>query len=175
MGAITKVITPAITEAIAAARSRSTPRARAWASGRNRRWVPAGPPVPGRLRWPGSITSAIEDQVWSACGWRRPWVAKPLPVSPNVVGPCKDAGHASGSEDDAAMSRRPWWRNRFAYAVIASAALVGTLYLYRIGSDPPGLYADEASIGYNAWTIAHYGTDQYGNHFPLFFVAFGDY
>ncbi len=73
------------------------------------------------------------------------------------------------------MSRRPWWRNRFAYAVIASAALVGALYLYRIGSDPPGLYADEASIGYNAWTIAHYATDQYGNHFPLFFVDFGDY
>ena len=73
------------------------------------------------------------------------------------------------------MSRRPWWRNRFAYALIASAAFVGAVYLYRIGSDPPGLYADEASIGYNAWTIAHYGTDQYGNHFPLFFVDFGDY
>ena len=73
------------------------------------------------------------------------------------------------------VSRRPWWRNRFAYAVTALGALVAALYLYRIGSDPPGLYADEASIGYNAWTIAHYGTDQYGNHLPLFFVDFGDY
>ena len=73
------------------------------------------------------------------------------------------------------MSRRPWWRNGFAYVVLALAVLVGALYLYRIGSDPPGLYADEASIGYNAWTIAHFGTDQYGNHFPLFFVDFGDY
>ncbi len=73
------------------------------------------------------------------------------------------------------MSRRPWWRNRFAYAALVLIALVAALYLYRIGSDPPGLYADEASIGYNAWTIAHFGTDQYGNHFPLFFADFGDY
>ena len=34
---------------------------------------------------------------------------------------------------------------------------------------------DEASIGYNAWTIAHYGVDEHGIHFPLFFEAFGEY
>jgi 4-amino-4-deoxy-L-arabinose transferase-like glycosyltransferase len=79
------------------------------------------------------------------------------------------------SDDDAVMSRRPLWRNRFAYAAIVLVALVAALYLYRIGNDPPGLYTDEVSIGYNAWTIAHYGTDQYGNHFPLFFTDFGDY
>jgi 4-amino-4-deoxy-L-arabinose transferase-like glycosyltransferase len=54
-------------------------------------------------------------------------------------------------------------------------ALVGALYLVRLGSDPPGLYDDEASVGYNAWTIARWGVDQYGNHLPLFFVDFGDY
>ncbi len=73
------------------------------------------------------------------------------------------------------MSRQPWWRKRFAFAIVAMVICVAALYLYRIGADPPGLYADEASIGYNAWTIAHFGTDQYGNHFPLFFVDFGDY
>ena len=73
------------------------------------------------------------------------------------------------------MTRRAWRRNRVADAVLTLGALVAALYLYRIGSDPPGLYADEASVGYNAWTIAHYGTDQFGNHFPLFFVDFGDY
>src|ERR1700693_3850241 len=78
-------------------------------------------------------------------------------------------------QDDAVMNRRPWWRNRFGYVVPVTIALVAALYLYRIGNDPPGLYTDEASIGYNAWTIAHYGTDQYGIHFPLFFVDFGDY
>jgi 4-amino-4-deoxy-L-arabinose transferase-like glycosyltransferase len=79
------------------------------------------------------------------------------------------------TQDNAVMTRRPWWRNRFSLAIVALAASVAALYLYRIGTDPPGLYADEASIGYNAWTIAHFGTDQYGNHFPLFFVDFGDY
>ena len=39
----------------------------------------------------------------------------------------------------------------------------------------PGLYVDEASIGYNAWTIAHFGVDEHGIHFPLFFEAFGEY
>lgn len=53
--------------------------------------------------------------------------------------------------------------------------LLAVLYFARLGSDPPGVYDDEASIGYNAWTIAHYGVDQYGNHLPLFFVDFGDY
>ena len=43
-----------------------------------------------------------------------------------------------------------------------------------VGS-PPGLYVDEASIGYNAWTIAHFGVDEHGIHFPLFFEAFGEY
>lgn len=55
------------------------------------------------------------------------------------------------------------------------AVLLAILYLARLGSDPPGLYDDEASIGYNAWTIAHFGIDQYGNHLPLFFPDFGDY
>jgi 4-amino-4-deoxy-L-arabinose transferase-like glycosyltransferase len=77
--------------------------------------------------------------------------------------------------DGTAAIRRSWWRNPFVYIVLVVAVLLAALYLFRIGSDPPGLYADEASIGYNAWTIAHYGTDQYGNHFPLFFVDFGDY
>ena len=55
------------------------------------------------------------------------------------------------------------------------AAVLAALYLVRLGSDPPGLYNDEASIGYNAWTIAHFGVDQYGNHLPLFFPDFGDF
>ena len=52
---------------------------------------------------------------------------------------------------------------------------VVALYFARLGSVPPGPYIDEASVGYNAWTIAHYGVDQYGNPVPLFFVDFGDY
>jgi 4-amino-4-deoxy-L-arabinose transferase-like glycosyltransferase len=77
--------------------------------------------------------------------------------------------------DGAARRGRSWWRNPFAYVVAVVGLALAALYLFRLGTDPPGLYADEASIGYNAWTVAHYGTDQYGNHFPLFFADFGDF
>ena len=70
---------------------------------------------------------------------------------------------------------RSRWRDPLLYAGLAVFGGIVALYLLRIGSDPPGLYDDEASIGYNAWTIVHYGTDQYGLHFPLFFTDFGDY
>jgi len=66
-------------------------------------------------------------------------------------------------------------RDPAVWAFVGAAALLAVLYLVRLGSDPPGLYDDEASIGYNAWTIAHFGVDQYGNHLPLFFTDFGDY
>lgn len=57
----------------------------------------------------------------------------------------------------------------------AVAALVATLRLVGLDSAPPGLYSDEASIGYNAWSIAHYGVDEHGHRFPLYFEAFGEY
>jgi 4-amino-4-deoxy-L-arabinose transferase-like glycosyltransferase len=66
-------------------------------------------------------------------------------------------------------------RDPAVWILVAAAFLLAVLYLVRLGSDPPGLYDDEASIGYNAWTIAHFAVDQYGNHFPLFFADFGDY
>ena len=40
---------------------------------------------------------------------------------------------------------------------------------------PPGLYTDEASIAYNAWTMAHWAVDEHGIHLPLYFEAFGEY
>lgn len=73
------------------------------------------------------------------------------------------------------MLERSRWREPALYVGFVIAAALAALYVARIGSDPPGLYDDEASIGYNAWTIVHFGTDQYGNHLPLFFVDFGDY
>ncbi|MEO8897316.1 MAG: hypothetical protein ABI352_06985 [Candidatus Dormibacter sp.] len=56
-----------------------------------------------------------------------------------------------------------------AFAVIVASHIAG------LSSSPPGLHTDEASIGYNAWTIAHYGTDQFGTAWPLLFRDFGDY
>lgn len=42
-------------------------------------------------------------------------------------------------------------------------------------SNPPGFFIDESSIAYNAHTIATTGKDEYGESWPLFFRAFGEY
>lgn len=49
------------------------------------------------------------------------------------------------------------------------------LRTYKIDSNPPGLTPDEASIGYNAYSILKTGKDEYGKPFPIIFKSFGDY
>jgi 4-amino-4-deoxy-L-arabinose transferase-like glycosyltransferase len=44
-----------------------------------------------------------------------------------------------------------------------------------LSSNPAGFFCDEASIGYNAYTILHTGKDEYGKILPIFFQSFGDY
>ena len=75
------------------------------------------------------------------------------------------------AEPDADRSHRRLWVG----AIAVIAALVVVRNLVDLSGSPPGLYVDEASIGYNAWTIAHFGVDEHGIHFPLFFEAFGEY
>jgi len=65
-------------------------------------------------------------------------------------------------------------RRWLAWFALASAAVIAS-HLVGLATSPPGLYTDEASIGYNAWTIAHYGSDQYSTPWPLLFRDFGDY
>lgn len=50
------------------------------------------------------------------------------------------------------------------------------LRLFQLGSNPPSLSWDEASLGYNAYTISTSGQDEHGETLPLArFIAFGDY
>ncbi|WP_238656136.1 glycosyltransferase family 39 protein [Paenibacillus piscarius] len=49
-------------------------------------------------------------------------------------------------------------------------ALVRILYITSI---PPGLNQDEASIGYDAYAILHYGIDRNGIHLPVHLIAWG--
>jgi 4-amino-4-deoxy-L-arabinose transferase-like glycosyltransferase len=44
-----------------------------------------------------------------------------------------------------------------------------------LGSLPFPINGDEAAHGYNAWSIAHFGTDEFGNSFPIYFPSAGDY
>jgi hypothetical protein len=52
---------------------------------------------------------------------------------------------------------------------------VAAFQLWVSPSNPPGFFRDEASIAYNAHTIASEGRDEYGARFPLYFTSFRDY
>jgi 4-amino-4-deoxy-L-arabinose transferase-like glycosyltransferase len=53
--------------------------------------------------------------------------------------------------------------------------LAFVLYAADVPANPPGFYIDESSIAYNAHTISESGRDEYGEAWPLYFRAFGDY
>ncbi len=60
----------------------------------------------------------------------------------------------------------------FLLIVVLSLAL----RLYNLSTNPPSLYWDEASLGYNAYSILTSGKDEHGEFFPLArFIAFGDF
>jgi hypothetical protein len=66
-------------------------------------------------------------------------------------------------------------RGRLYLLGLAVAGVVVASHLIALGTAPPGLFNDEAAFGYNGWTISHFGTDQFGTHWPLFFRSGGDY
>lgn len=49
------------------------------------------------------------------------------------------------------------------------------LRFYNLSSIPPGPTIDEASIGYNAYSILKTGADEYGTKFPVLLRAFDDW
>lgn len=58
--------------------------------------------------------------------------------------------------------------------LIAIVLLAAFLRIYRLDSVPPSLNWDEADAGYNAYTIAHWGRDEWGKFLPLVFTSFRD-
>jgi len=58
---------------------------------------------------------------------------------------------------------------------VAACALAFALYAWGVPDNPPGFYIDESSIAYNAHTVSESGADEYGEAWPLYFRAFGDY
>jgi len=60
----------------------------------------------------------------------------------------------------------------YMFSILALSALLRLSFLT---SNPIGFYADEASIGYDAYSILKTGRDQYGEFLPLFARTFGGY
>src|SRR3989338_3664765 len=52
--------------------------------------------------------------------------------------------------------------------------LAAFLSLWRLDSYP-ALNADEAAIGYNAYSLIETGRDEHGNPWPIHFQSFNDY
>ncbi len=53
--------------------------------------------------------------------------------------------------------------------------LAAFLRFWHLGESPPGVLVDEASIGYNAYSIMKTGQDEWGQRNPLTIRAFGDF
>lgn len=49
-----------------------------------------------------------------------------------------------------------------------------SLRVYKVDQIPPSLSWDEAAVGYNGFTIANWGKDEYGKTLPLYFRSFGE-
>jgi 4-amino-4-deoxy-L-arabinose transferase-like glycosyltransferase len=60
------------------------------------------------------------------------------------------------------------------FVLFAILILAGVLRFYKLDKVPPSLNWDEIAAGYNAYTIANWGADEYGIKFPLVFKNFGD-
>jgi len=59
--------------------------------------------------------------------------------------------------------------------IIFILILSAVIRLYNLGSVPAGFTWDEASLGYNAYSILKTGRDEYGNFLPFTIRSFGDY
>lgn len=68
-----------------------------------------------------------------------------------------------------------WQRYRWPLLFAIMLACGAALYTYRVTRNPAGFFVDESSIAYNAYTISQSGRDEFGNPWPLYFRAFGDY
>ena len=66
---------------------------------------------------------------------------------------------------------------RWAYPVLLTGAvlLAAVVRMVGVSDNPPGFFTDEASVGYNAYTILQSGRDEHGQSWPILFRAFGEY
>lgn len=65
--------------------------------------------------------------------------------------------------------------NKIKLAFISIVVLGFVLRFFLLGTNPPSLDWDEASIGYNAYSILKTAKDEYGNFMPLSFRSFDDF
>lgn len=66
--------------------------------------------------------------------------------------------------------------NKKTYLILGLIIFLGVfLRIWMIGSVPPSVNWDEASLGYNAYSILQTGRDEYGKLFPIVLKSLGDF
>ncbi|MBX3028076.1 glycosyltransferase family 39 protein [bacterium] len=64
-------------------------------------------------------------------------------------------------------------RVRFWVGLLALAAGAAAIRIVGLRDLPPGLFCDEAGLGFNAWSLLHTGRDETGAAWPLYVWSFG--
>src|SRR5579885_3686835 len=65
-------------------------------------------------------------------------------------------------------------KTKILFLLLPIIILATVLRFYKLDQIPPSLNWDEAAAGYNAYTIANWGKDEWGQTFPLIFTSFLD-
>jgi len=66
-------------------------------------------------------------------------------------------------------------KNQFIILTGFIVLLALALRLYRISDNPPAIFVDEASMGYNSYQLLKTGRDEFGVSHPILFKSLGDY
>lgn len=68
------------------------------------------------------------------------------------------------------------YQNLIGYLLLVIFLILGfILRFYKLTAIPPGFSWDEASVGYNAYSLFKTGKDEFGQSWPIFMEAFGEY
>ena len=66
-------------------------------------------------------------------------------------------------------------KNKVKVVLFIIILLAAFLRIYKLDQVPVSLNWDEAAFGYNAYTIANWGKDEWGDSFPLVLIDNQDY
>ena len=80
----------------------------------------------------------------------------------------QDTAEKNGKAEDGPKSRL-WFAA--AMAVFTAAGFI--LRFYRLSALPYGMQQDEASIGYEAWSLLNYGVDRFLHPWPVYPITYG--
>src|SRR3990167_4258481 len=72
------------------------------------------------------------------------------------------------------MKYLPFLLNKKKVIFALGICVIISIGLHLVNPDFPCLNSDEASFGYNAYSVSQTGRDEYGEVFPLRFLAFGE-